>query len=244
MKAMVFAAGLGTRLKPLTDTLPKALVPIGGEPLLGHVLRKLVAAGYDDIVVNVYHFADMIRNYLSDHDFGAHISISDETGLLRETGGAIRFARPLLEGDGPFLIHNVDILSDLDLDWFRAQARPEALATLLVSDRKTSRYFLFDEAMRLVGWTNVSTGEIRSPYRDLDPDRCRRFAFAGIHLQSQRIFDAFDEFGFGDRFPIVDFYLAACARYPIYGVSPEHLRLIDVGKLDSLEMAERDYSSM
>ena len=170
MKALVFAAGLGTRLKPLTDSMPKALVPVCGEPLLYHVLTRLRAAGYDEIAGNVHHFADQIRNYLSENDFGIPILVSDETDLLRETGGGIRHARPFLEGgDAPFLVHNVDILSDLDLGWFRRQTRPEALATLLVRERKTQRYFLFDRDMRLVGWTHIATGEVRSPYPALDP---------------------------------------------------------------------------
>ena len=237
MKAMVFAAGLGTRLKPITDSMPKALVPVCGEPLLGHVLRKLVASGYDDIVVNVHHFAGQIREYLDSHDFGVRISVSDESDLLRETGGAVRHARPLLEGGGNFLIHNVDIISDLDLQWFRNACRPEALATLLVSDRQTQRYFLFDDSMRLVGWTNLASGEVRSPYPGLDAGKCRRLAFAGIHNISPRIFEVFDSYGCPERFSIVDFYLRACAEYPIYGVVPENLTLVDVGKLDSLALA-------
>jgi NDP-sugar pyrophosphorylase family protein len=242
MKALVFAAGLGTRLKPLTDSIPKALVPVCGEPLLGHVLRKLGAAGYDEVAVNVHHFADQIRNYLAENDFGIRISISDETDLLRETGGGIRHARPLLEGgDEPFLVHNVDILSDLDLAWFRKRTRRDVLATLLVSARKTQRYFLFDDDMRLVGWTNVATGEVRSPYPDLDPAKCRRYAFAGIHNISPRIFGVFDGYGCPERFPIVDFYLRACADYPIYGVRPRRLTLVDVGKIETLGEAERIY---
>lgn len=237
MKAMVFAAGLGTRLKPITDSIPKALVPVCGDPLLGHVLRKLVASGYDDIVVNVHHFAGQIREYLDSHDFGVRISVSDESDLLRETGGAVRHARPLLEGGGNFLIHNVDIISDLDLQWFRNACRPEALATLLVSDRQTQRYFLFDDSMRLVGWTNLASGEVRSPYPGLDAGKCRRLAFAGIHNISPRIFEVFDSYGCPERFSIVDFYLRACAEYPIYGVVPENLTLVDVGKLDSLALA-------
>lgn len=244
MKAMVFAAGLGTRLKPITDTLPKALVPVGGEPLLAHVIRKLTASGFDEIIVNVHHFAPLIRAYLETHDFGVPVRISDETDLLRETGGAVRHARPLLQGKEPFLIHNVDILSDLDLNWFCSAARPDALANILVSKRETARYFLFDDSMRLVGWTNVKTGEVRSPYPDLDLQACRKFAFAGIHLHSQDIFQAFDEYGFGERFSIVDFYLRACADHPVYGIVPEELTLIDVGKLDTLAEAERLYSSM
>ena len=132
MKALVFAAGLGTRLKPLTDTMPKALVPVGGVPLLERVMTKLVAAGYDEIVINVHHFADQIRDYVAAHDaFGVKVSFSDETDLLRETGGGIRHAAPLLDGAEPFLVHNVDILSNLDLAWFRAQHRAGDLATHL-----------------------------------------------------------------------------------------------------------------
>ena len=201
---MIFAAGLGTRLRPLTDTLPKALVPVGGAPLLYHVLMKLKAAGITEFVINVHHFADKIVSYLEENDrFGMDISISDETDGLLETGGGILHARQFL--DGPFLVHNVDILSNLDVASFVGKARPEALATLLVSDRQTSRYLLFDDDMRLKGWTNISTGEVRSPYPDLDPASCRKLAFSGIHLVSDKIFDAFGEYGFSGRFPIMDF---------------------------------------
>ena len=236
MKAMIFAAGLGTRLRPLTDTMPKALVPVCGQPLLYHVLTKLVAAGYDDIIVNVHHFPDQIIDYLCIHDFGAHITISDEREFLRETGGGIKHVRPLLTE--PFLVHNVDIVSNLDLRWLREQHRPDALATLVVSERKTQRYFLFDDDGRLKGWTNVATGEVRSPFPDIDPEQCRKLAFAGIHLISPAIFDAFDKLGFGDRFSIMDFYLKACADYPVYAAVPPDFRMVDVGKFDQLSDAE------
>ena len=261
MKAMIFAAGLGTRLKPITDTMPKALVPVCGQPLLYHVISKLVAAGYDDLVVNVHHFPDQIIHYLHAHDFGAHIAVSDERDFLRETGGGIRYAKHLLtdfstppaaplemtEGDSfaslgmtsePFLVHNVDIVSNLDLGWLREQHREGALVTLVASERKTQRYFLFDEDNRLKGWTNIATGEVRSPFPDIDPDRCRKLAFAGIHLMSPAIFDAFDRYGFGDRFSIVDFYLRVCADYPIYAAVPPDFQLVDVGKFDALPEAE------
>lgn len=237
MKAMIFAAGLGTRLKPITDTLPKALVPVGGEPLLAHVIRKLVSAGYDHLVVNVHHFPDQIIGYLQQHDFGVPIDISDERDGLLETGGGVAHARPFLEGE-PFLVHNVDILSNLDLAWFRAQHRPDALATLLVSERETSRYLLFRDDGRLAGWTNVTTGEVRSPYPDLDPSACRRLAFSGIHYMGAGIFGAMDALGMPARFPIMDFYLKACDRYPIYAAIPPSLRLLDVGKQDTLAAAE------
>lgn len=239
MKAMIFAAGLGTRLKPITDTMPKALVPVGGEPLLRHVICKLRDAGYTHLVVNVHHFAGQIREYLATHDFGVSIAISDESAQLLETGGGIAHAAPLLlPSEGPILIHNVDILSNLDLAWFRSEVRPSALSTLLVSERETSRYLLFGEDMRLMGWTNVTTGEVRSPFPAEALADCRKLAFSGIHNVSPAIFPAFEEAGFTGRFPIMDFYIQQCARYPIYGVLAPSLQLVDVGKLDSLSQAE------
>lgn len=234
---MIFAAGLGTRLRPLTDSIPKALVPVCGKPLLQITIEKLLSGGYDDIVVNVHHFAGQIRDFLSGRDWpGARISISDETDMLRDTGGGIRHAEPLL-GDGSFLVHNVDIISDLDLEAFRSSVREDALATLAVSRRKTSRYLLFDGDMRLAGWMNASTGEVRSPYSGLDPDSCRKFAFAGIHILSHKVFSLFGKLGFGEKFSIVDFYLRAAADYPVYGAVQPGLGLIDVGKPESLSVA-------
>ena len=249
MKAMVFAAGFGTRLKPLTDNLPKALVPVCGRPLLYHVMTKLVSQGFDDIVINVHHFADKIISYLaSEGDFGVRVSVSDERDMLRETGGGIRHARQFLDDSGSFLVHNVDIVSDVNLRGFVLQCRPDALATLLVSRRETSRYLLFDEDMRLVGWTNVKSGEVRSPYPDLDVSSCRRLAFSGIHCMSAGVFKAMDSLdalaeaqgrpGLGERFPIMDFYLEAASRYPVYGQEAEGLHLVDVGKIQALQEAQ------
>lgn len=241
MKAMIFAAGLGTRLRPLTDSMPKALVPVCGQPLLHHVMERLSAAGFDDFVVNVHHFPDAIIDYLDQAETrpGRKIAVSDERDFLRETGGGIRYARPYLEGGDGFLVHNVDILSDADFGWLCASVPKGALAALLVSERKTKRYLLFDpESMRLVGWTNIESGEIRSPYKDIDPSKCRMFAFSGIQWVAGGIFQAFDKEKAGDRFPILDFYLSVCDRYPIYGISPERgLRLMDVGKIATLDEA-------
>ncbi len=238
MKALIFAAGLGTRLKPITDTLPKALVQVDGQPLLYHIVSKLKAAGITEIVINVHHFADSIIDYVhKQDDFGIKVSFSDERELLRETGGGIRYARPFLEGDR-FLVHNVDIISDLDIRWFESEVKEDSLATILVSDRKTQRYFLFDDEMRLVGWTNTATGEVRTPFRNLKPGECRKFAFAGIHCISGGIFNVFEGDGWGDRFSITDFYIRECAAHPIYGVVPDELRLMDVGKPETLAEAE------
>ncbi|MBQ8060939.1 MAG: NTP transferase domain-containing protein [Bacteroidales bacterium] len=244
MKAMIFAAGLGTRLKPLTDTMPKALVPVGGRPLLYHVVDKLKDAGFDVFVINVHHFPDMIKEYVHEQgDFGVKVSFSDERDLLRETGGGIRHARPFLEG-GPFLVHNVDILSDLDIGWFLSQAAPDALANILVSERQTQRYLLFDRGMRLVGWTNVATGEVRTPFKDLNMSDCRRLAFDGVHLISDRIFTIFDDDCWGERFSIMDFYIGECAKHRIQGIVAEDLRMMDVGKAGTLNEAEAFLSSL
>ena len=237
MKAMIFAAGLGTRLKPITDTMPKALVPVCGKPLLYHTICKLRNAGYDDIVVNVHHFPEQIRQYLQAHDFGVRIRISDESSQLLETGGGILKAKDYLASNMPFLVHNVDIVSNLNVS--ELKLAPGDLATLAVSSRDTRRYLLFDEDMRLTGWTDTATGEVRSPYPGLDLSACRRYAFSGIHLLSPSVFDAMSALGFSGRFPIMDFYLKACAEYPIRGYLAEDLKMVDVGKIDTLPEAER-----
>lgn len=238
MKALIFAAGLGTRLRPVTDTIPKALVQVGGKPLLYWVVTRLKAAGVNDFVINVHHFADSIIGYVREQDgFGVNVSFSDERDFLRDTGGGISYARNLLEG-GPFLVHNVDILSDLDIGWFLSQTHPDALSNILVSERKTQRYFLFDEQMRLVGWTNTATGEVRSPFGDIDPGKYRKFAFAGIHCISEDIFKVFDDEGWGDRFSITDFYIRECGRHLIRGIASPDLHLLDVGKTETLSAAD------
>ena len=242
-QAMIFAAGLGTRLKPLTDTMPKALVRVGGQPLLWHVIQKLKAAGYERIVVNVHHFAQQIVDYLKENDnFGLDIRISDETSGLLETGGGIKKALPLFDQDSPVLIHNVDILSNVNLrrifEFTASAAATDASvdALLLVSDRKTKRYLLFDDEMILDGWTNIETGEVRSPYKGLDPSDCKRLAFSGIHMIWPRVYPLFDQMP--ERFGIIDFYLKFCHQCAFLGYEQKGLRLLDVGKLDTLDQAE------
>ena len=253
MQAMIFAAGLGTRLKPLTDTMPKALVRVGGEPLIKRVIENLARAGVDRIVVNVHHFAGQIIDYLNENNnFGLDIRISDETSGLLETGGGIKKAAPLFAPDAPILIHNVDILSNVDLKKFyiaasvreerRVKSEEGVDAVLLVSWRKTKRYLLFDDDKRLVGWTNIETGEVRSPYPELNPKECRMYAFAGIHAISPRLLKMMDSFP--DRFGIIDFYLKACATHNIIGYAKDDLKLMDIGKLDTLVQAEEFLASM
>ena len=223
---MIFAAGLGTRLKPLTDTMPKALVRVGGQPLLWHVVQKLKAAGYERIVVNVHHFAQQIVDYLRENDnFGLDIRISDETEQLLETGGGIKKALPLFDPTEPILIHNVDILSNLDL-----KQLPTDAPLLVVSLRKTKRYLQFDDTMRLVGWKNIETGEVKGREGS-------SLAFSGIHVFHPSLTPLLAEWP--DRFPIMDFYLAACANHRIMGYEAKDLRLLDVGKLDTLDQAEQ-----
>ncbi len=237
MKALIFAAGLGTRLKPLTDTMPKALVPIAGVPLLEHLILKMKAAGVDEIVVNVHHFADQIIDFLKQkNNFGIRIHISDERDELLETGGGIRKAAHFFTTDEPILVHNVDILSNVDLAQFYAQHNDGALATLLVSGRKSSRYLCFDDERRLAGWVNVTTEAVKSPYDDFDAERYQKLAFAGIQVVSPRIFELMN--GWTGAFSIIDFYLAMAAQERIVGLEDAHLQLLDVGKIDVLHDAE------
>ncbi len=237
MKAMIFAAGLGTRLKPLTDTMPKALVPVAGKTLLEHTICKLKNEGFNDIVINVHHFAEQIISFLeTNNNFGLNISISDERGMLLETGGGIRKAASLL-GSEPFLIHNVDIISNAPLkDLYETHIASKADATLLVSERKSSRALLFDDSNNLTAWKNLSTGEIKSPYKSIDTERLNQYAFSGIHIFSPSLFPLMKSYP--EKFPIMDFYLDVCSSASIKASLSNNLKLIDVGKLDSLTDAE------
>ena len=235
MQAMIFAAGLGTRLKPLTDRIPKALVSVGGEPLLKRVIFQLKDAGFTRIVVNVHHFSQQIIDYLRENNnFGMDIRISNESDKLLETGGGIKKAWPLFDQTEPILIHNVDILSNVNLQKFYQNA-PLA-ARLLVSERKTKRYLLFDDTMRLVGWTNIETGEVKSPYPHLNPKDYQMYAFSGIHMVAPSLFPLMEEES--DKFPIMDFYLKHCDKVRIEGYVKNDLKLMDVGKQETLKEAE------
>lgn len=238
MKAMIFAAGLGTRLRPLTDTVPKALIPVGGKPLLEHVILKLRDAGFDHLVVNIHHLGQQIIDFLAAKgNFGLRIDISDERGRLLDTGGGIRHAAPLLGSTEPFLVHNVDIFSDADLRaLYAAHCRTPRLATLLVSHRRTSRHLLFDADGRLCGWHNVETGEVKSPYPALEPDRCTAYAFSGIHVLSADVFRLMERFP--EKFSIIDFYLSVCAGSRLLAYPVPDLKLLDVGKRETLAAAE------
>lgn len=233
---MLFAAGLGTRLRPLTDTMPKAMVPINGRPLIDIVLRHLIQQGASEVVVNVHHFAQQIVDYIKSNNWPIPISISDESEQLLNTGGGLRQASRLFTNDGaPILIHNVDILSNAPLQSFYNE-HLQADATLMVSERDTQRYLLFDDEMRLRGWTNIATGEVRSPFGAINPSDFHRYAFSGIHMFSPRLFHLMEEWP--KAFPIMDFYLQVCAKANVRGYVQPNLRLLDVGKLNTLHEAE------
>ena len=237
MKAMIFAAGLGTRLKPLTDHMPKALVPVAGKPMLEHVIRKLIAAGCDEIVINVHHFADQIIDFIkANNNFGITIHISDETDMLLDTGGGIKKASSFF--NEPFLIHNVDILSNVDLkSLYEYHLTSGNDATLLVSPRKTVRYLLFDEGNQLCGWVNKDTLQTKPEGFVYQPEVQKEYAFSGIHIVSPSLFNYMGENWTG-KFPIMDFYLQTCQEAKLGGYAKEDLQLIDIGKPETLAVAE------
>ncbi len=249
MKAMIFAAGLGTRLRPLTDTMPKALVPINGKTLLQYQIEKLKAAGITEIIINVHHFPEQIVAYLQEHDnFGCTITISDESDQLLETGGGLRKAAGFFIGqrvldkehwtmddEQPFLVCNVDILSNIDLASLIAAHKTEDMATVVVSSRETQRYLLFDEHNRMRGWTNIATGDIR-PATLEKIDNLQHLAFSGMQILSPRIFDHMS--AFPEKFSLIDLYMALCEKEAIYAYIPTDYRMMDVGKIDHIHEAE------
>jgi NDP-sugar pyrophosphorylase family protein len=238
MKAMIFAAGLGTRLKPITDLIPKALVPINGKPLLQLIIEKLKKSGFDEIIVNVHHFPDQIIDFLkANNNFGIRIEVSDERDQLLDTGGGIRKAKHFFDDGQPFLVHNVDILSDVDLqELFQQHLATDSMATLVVSRRDTFRYLLFDDDQRLCGWINEKTGETK-PISFDDISGFNKLAFAGIQVLSPRVFELMETLD--TKFPIMDFYLSNAQTQVIKGFIPTDFHMLDVGKLNVLDEAER-----
>ena len=249
MRAMIFAAGLGTRLKPLTDTLPKALVPLAGKTLLQWQIEKLKAAGITDIVVNVHHFPDLIINYLKENDnFGCHIIVSDEREMPLETGGGLRYAKEAINRLAPgakdegILVCNVDILSNIDIPTLLKAYNPQETGVVVVSERETQRYLLFDENQQLIGWTNVATGEIKGDEairRQSDPN-IKKLAFSGMQVLSPEIFDLLDELAVikGPKFSLIDLYLYLADKKILRAYIPENYLMMDVGKINQLSEAE------
>ena len=249
MKAMIFAAGLGTRLKPLTDTMPKALVPLAGKTLLQWQIEKLKAAGITDIVVNVHHFPDQIIDYLRENNnFGCNIQVSDERYMLLETGGGLRKAHPLLTSNlsplasSPILVCNVDILSNIDIPALLNAYNPEEMGLVVVYPRDTQRYLLFDDNSRLRGWTNIATGEVRGPLSDnrYPIANTRKLAFSGMQVLNPRIFEVMEKVVAekGEKFSLIDLYLSIAEKEILRAFIPENYRMMDVGKINQLSEAE------
>ena len=243
MKAMIFAAGLGTRLRPLTDHTPKALVSVAGTPMLERVILRLKEAGFNDITVNIHHFGEQIIEFLrANNDFGITIHLSDERDMLLDTGGGIKKARPFLDGNEPFLVHNADILSDINLaELYRHHWESNAEATLLVSQRQTSRYLLLDDANRLHGWINKSTGETKPEGFSFQERQYKKMAFGGIHVISPSLFRYMESRQWEGKFSIIPFYLSVCETACIQGYPLQDRRWFDIGKPETLAKAEEYY---
>ena len=235
---LIFSAGLGTRLKPLTDTMPKALVPLAGKSLLQWQVEKLRDAGITDIVVNVHHFPDMIIDAVRANDgWGTNITISDERDCLLDTGGGLRKAGSLM-GNGPVLACNVDILSNIDIKALVAHYEETGVSQLVVSERQTQRYLLFDEQNYLRGWTNIATGEMKpSSLQGGEGGRLRHLAFSGMQILNEDALSHLQQME-ETKFSLIPFYLDIMKEVPLHAYVPENYRMMDVGKINQITEAE------
>ena len=237
---MIFAAGLGTRLKPLTDRMPKALVPLAGKPLLQWQVEKLRDAGITDIIVNVHHFPDMIIDTIrANQGWNCNIAVSDEREMLLDTGGGLKKMKneKLKIINEPILACNVDILSNIDLRALISAYECTGVSQLVVSKRETQRYLCFDEKDRLCGWTNIKTGEVRPNNGIWTKENTQLLAFSGMQILSPDVLamlDAMKE----DKFSLIDFYLSICGKAELKAFVPNDYRMMDVGKIDQIEEAE------
>ena len=237
MKALLFAAGLGTRLKEHTQDKPKALVSVAGKPLLQHAIEHLMEQGINDITINVFHFADQVISFVKENNsFGIDIHISDERDQLLDTGGGLKKAGTFLKGNEPILIYNVDVISNLDLNaLLKYHQEQKALATLVVRQRETSRYLMFDQNLQLAGWKNFSNGEtiISRPESFAD---AKPLAFSGIHIIQPEFLELITEVG---KFPIMDLYLRLAKNQPIKAFIDRSNLWMDLGKPEQLLAAEK-----
>lgn len=234
MKAMIFAAGLGTRLRPLTNDRPKAMVELRDMPLLEIIIRRLRYFGYRQIIVNVHHYSKMIVDFLAEKkNFGIEITVSDETEMVLETGGGLQKAQWFFDEE-PFLVHNVDILTNLNYhDVLQFHNENNAIATLATRQRDTSRYLLFDDKNVLSGWKNIKTGEVRMSRGE--ERQTHPLAFSGIHIIDPKLFQHFKKTG---KFSIIDTYLNVAKTEIITGFDHSDGVWLDVGKPDSLAKGE------
>ncbi len=233
MQAMILAAGLGTRLQPLTKHTPKAMIKVGQHPLLEITIRRLIKYGFNDIIINVHHFADQILQFLEEKNyFNINITISDERDQVLETGGGLKKARPFFRA-APFILCNTDIITNVDLKkMYDAHLEKGALVTLATRHRSTSRYLIFDEENMLVGWQNIKTGEVKMCRAQKGKLELR--AFSGIHVIDPGLFDLMTQTG---KFSIIDVYLKAAADHQIYSYNHDSDIWMDVGKKENLEAA-------
>lgn len=243
MKAMIFAAGLGTRLAPLTDSCPKALIEVGGMPMLERVIRRLRGAGVGEIVVNIHHHADKIRDFLAARpDLSSGVSLSDESDLLLDTGGGVVKAASMLRGDEPIMLYNADILTDFPISEMLARHNASgADATLLVSPtRPSSRGLLFDADGRMCGWINRKTGEVKAPAEP--PASATPMSFGGIHIIAPSLLEDLEQYG-REVFSMTPFYTDTCAenRYIAY-IPTSDYTWVDIGRPETLTQAQTLFS--
>jgi len=238
LKAMIFSAGLGTRFKPWTDKHPKALALVNGKPLLQHNIEYLQRYGITDVVINVHHFADQIIEAVKQNSgWGSNILISDETNEVLETGGGLLKAKDLLQNGKPFVTLNADFLTDLNVaNLIEFHKNKKSLISFGITNRKTSRYFLFDEDNRLCGWRNTTTGEEKI---SIVKDNLRQMAYSCVVVFQPEIFELIPQRG---KFSLVETYLSLAADYPIYGYDHSGDKLVDVGKPESVAIAEKLFS--
>ncbi|MBK9330200.1 MAG: nucleotidyltransferase family protein [Sphingobacteriales bacterium] len=236
MKAMVFAAGLGTRLKPLTDNCPKALIPVGGKPMLQIAIEQLKRYGFDEIIINVHYLGAHIHQFLKQHhSFGIRIDVSDETDGILETGGGLWKARRFFDDGKPFLLCNSDVLTNIHLDkFYQSHLQNNAIATLAVRNRKSSRYLLFDDEDVLCGWKNSQKNEQMIPSSSHEENRLHPFAFSGYHIISPEIFKHNSKSG---KFSMIDWYLAICGSQIIKAYHHDEDIWVDIGSEKQLQNA-------
>jgi NDP-sugar pyrophosphorylase family protein len=240
MKAMIFSAGLGTRFKPWTDKNPKALAVVNGKSLLQRNIEYLQSYGINDVVVNVHHFADqLIETIMKSKGWGSKITISDESDELLETGGGLLKAKEFFTPGERFITCNADILTDLDINKLVSfHTEKNALITFGVTKRKTSRYLLFDENDRLWGWRNTTTGKVKGPILTVPKKNLVEKAYSCVVVFEYEIFRLMGQKGFAGKFSLIDVYLALAAEHLIFGYDHTGDRLVDVGKPDSIAIAE------
>jgi len=234
MKALLLAAGLGKRLRPLTDQMPKALIAIDSQPLLRIATEYLTSYGFDEIIINVHHHAELIKEYLKENNnFGHKIVISDETDYLRDTGGALKKAAWFFDDDRPFLVYNVDILCDLDLgQFYQKHLKSDAFATLAVRRRASERYLLFDSNNILYGWKNLKTGETIQTRACDSP--LQQLAFSGISVFNSEIKK---HFPCEDVFSLIDLFMRLAPEFIIKAYPHNESRWLDVGNPQNLAKA-------